>query len=66
MSYVNDSEKNELTVKVNNIEAVEEKSTLMYKPSRLFKEIQYLTEENIIRKWLDDIMIENELIGNSK
>ena len=38
----------------------------MYKPSRLFKEIQYLTEKNIIRKWLDDIMIENELIGNSK
>ncbi len=66
LSYVNDSEKNELTVKGNNIEAVEEKSTLMYKPSRLFKEIQYLTEKNIIRKWLDDIMIENELIGNSK
>lgn len=62
ISYTDDSKKNEIAKKFNDLDSVKDESTLMYKPSRIFKEIQYLTEDNIIRKWIDNL-VDDEIMS---
>lgn len=38
--------------------------TSMYKPSRIMKSLQYLTEDNVIRVWNDEIIDNNLYIDN--
>lgn len=42
--------------KKSKIDSGFDSSTEMYQPSRLFKQIQYLTEKNIVRVWIEDVV----------